>query len=85
MHNAFIVFFILQNILLDPLSIFAPSIEAVVDQNTFLHKHPYEILKAGEQNDVPWITGLNSDEGLLFTASMNCMNILYKVPVLIAD
>jgi carboxylesterase type B len=54
--------------MLNPLAIFAPTLEAVVDENTFLSKHPHKILESGEQNDVPWMTGLNSDEGLLFTA-----------------
>jgi carboxylesterase type B len=60
----------LQDPIMNPLEIFAPSIEETTNNsNIFLSQHPYDILKAGKASKVPILTGLNSEEGLLVTAS----------------
>jgi carboxylesterase type B len=55
-----------MNPLVDPIKIFAPSVEVgdPNDPNTFLAEHPYKILEEGRAYRVPYITGLNSEEGL---------------------
>jgi len=53
-----------SNHLRDPITIFGPTVE-VQSKSTFLSAHPREIIKAGKQSRVPWMTGMNSHEGLL--------------------
>ncbi|CAL8105113.1 unnamed protein product [Orchesella dallaii] len=56
--------------IMDPLKIFAPSIEVHSKDlaTAFLTEHPYDILKNGKAHRVPLLTGVNSHEGLLATA-----------------
>ena len=44
---------------------FLPVIEAVDDENSFLIEHPKKSLEDGKSAKVPWLTGINSAEGLL--------------------
>jgi len=62
---------------MDPIKIFAPSIETGSKENSpaFLTEHPYDILKNGKAHKVPLLTGVNSHEGLLATASNTFNNI----------
>ncbi|ODN06567.1 Venom carboxylesterase-6 [Orchesella cincta] len=67
--------------IMDPLKIFAPSIEVnVKDPSTaFLTEHPYDILTNGKANRVPLLTGVNSHEGLLATARIYHNKTLAKI------
>lgn len=68
------IFFIftVQNFLHDPLSVFKPSIEEIEDEEAFLTQDPLEIMKAGNiSNPVPWIIGVNSEEGLAVATGMH--------------
>lgn len=47
-----------------PLSPFAPVVEKRW-ANSFLDKEPYWLLKEGKVLDVPWITSIAADDGLL--------------------
>ncbi|KAJ3640836.1 hypothetical protein Zmor_027373 [Zophobas morio] len=46
-----------------PISPFAPVVEK--GSNPFLKEHPYELLKKGKVNDLPWISSNVADEGHL--------------------
>jgi len=62
----------LKTVLLHPLAIYAPSVESVLDENTFLTDEPYSLMKnGGIVNKVPWLTGVNADDGLIYSASNN--------------
>jgi len=37
-----------------------------VDENTFLSESPIELVKSSRVNNVPWLTGVNSEEGLVY-------------------
>ncbi|CAL8100204.1 unnamed protein product [Orchesella dallaii] len=59
--------------LLDPLreaiTIFKPSVEVdIPDGNTFITEHPRDLALRGDYNRVPWIMGVNSEEGLITSA-----------------
>nr|XP_022900261.1 venom carboxylesterase-6-like [Onthophagus taurus] len=56
-----------------PFSPFGPVIE-VEHKNAFLSKHPYQLLKDGPIQDLPWIVVLNKDEGI-FPAGPYYQNI----------
>ncbi|OXA51774.1 esterase E4 [Folsomia candida] len=61
--------------MMDPLresiAIFKPSVEVDIrDGNTFLAEKPTEMAKRGDFTKVPWVTGVNSEEGLVFSAAM---------------
>lgn len=58
---------------MNPLKVFAPSMEIGngKSNDVFLGEHPYDILKEGRAHRVPLLTGVNSHEGLLATASKN--------------
>ena len=45
-----------------------PPVAENVKQNYFIDRSPEEILKSGEVYDVPWISGIVSEEGLFLTA-----------------
>lgn len=51
-------------------SLFRPSIE-VDSPEPFLSKKPSDILKSGDFAKVPYITGVNSGEGLLYMIGKN--------------
>ena len=61
-----------------PLLLFTPVIEADT-QNAFLTEHPLNIVKSGKYLSIPWMTGVNSEEGLLKAAE------IYKSPKLIEE
>jgi len=46
---------------------YAPSVEAVIDDTTFLPYEPLEMLKNGSFAKVPWLTGVDSQEGMPFS------------------
>ncbi|CAG7830460.1 unnamed protein product [Allacma fusca] len=57
----------LDVILHDRLAMFTPSVESVNDSQTFLLSNPRKILEDGKfVNKVPWLTGILSEEGLLY-------------------
>ncbi|CAG7834680.1 unnamed protein product [Allacma fusca] len=47
---------------------FSPSIESIVDSDAFLTTQPYRLLELGNFNKVPWLSGANQAEGLIFVA-----------------
>ncbi|CAG7713563.1 unnamed protein product [Allacma fusca] len=47
------------------LEVFCPSVEVSSD-DSFLTKHPYDVIVDGEAQRVPWISGSASGEGLLY-------------------
>jgi len=54
----------------DRLALFSPTVETVNDSSTFLTDHPRRLLKEGRvANPVPWVVGVNSEEGLIYAAS----------------
>lgn len=46
---------------------FKPVIEPKVE-NAFITEHPTVIIKSGKCAKVPWITGMNTEEGVLRAA-----------------
>ncbi|KAB0800464.1 hypothetical protein PPYR_06204 [Photinus pyralis] len=56
-----------------PLAPFAPTVE-VESESAFLTKHPYKQLEDGDVLDVPWLTWITTDEGIL--GAMFLVNIL---------
>lgn len=52
----------------DAITLFVPTIERFVDEETFLSEHPQVLLKEGRFNKVAMIAGVNSEEGLLTSA-----------------
>ncbi|XP_071052670.1 juvenile hormone esterase-like isoform X2 [Onthophagus taurus] len=48
----------------DPMIPFKPVVEPKIKE-AFLSEHPIDIIKSGGVYDVPWITGLTTDEGSL--------------------
>ena len=42
-----------------------PTVEAIVDAETFLPDHPQKLMKAGKFTKVPLLLGGNAHEGLL--------------------
>jgi len=58
----------------DPLAFFGPVVEVSTHTPTdveFLTEHPYSIISTGRQRKVPWITGINVQEGLITTGGMS--------------
>ncbi|CAG7822765.1 unnamed protein product [Allacma fusca] len=56
--------------LLNPLHMYGPTIEIPAtrkNKDVFLPDHPYILMSTGQFHPVPWITGINSEEGLLLT------------------
>lgn len=51
----------------DPMIPFKPVIEPNLE-GAFLTEHPTDIIKSGKASDVPWITGLNTEDGVLRAA-----------------
>lgn len=50
---------------------YGPTVEVVDDNEAFLTKNPVQMLKDGEiVNNVPWIVGVTTNEGLANAASM---------------
>jgi len=48
------------------MDIFAPVIESQKGTGQFLTESPSEILKAGKNNRVPWLSGVMASEGTFF-------------------
>jgi carboxylesterase type B len=48
----------------DPITIFGPTIE-VPSKSAFMTEHPRELISKGKASRVPFMTGINSHEGLL--------------------
>ena len=47
---------------------FIPTIETVMHEDTFLPAHPLQMIKNGSLARIPWMAGVNSDEGLYLIA-----------------
>ncbi|CAL8109732.1 unnamed protein product [Orchesella dallaii] len=56
-----------KGIIRDEYSLFAPVIERVKDGGEFLADEPAELLSSGRFSKIPWLVGVNSGEGLLYT------------------
>lgn len=64
-----------RTLLHHPLAIYAPTAEAVADSNTFIGTEPLALMVNGSgMNYVPWLTGVNSEDGLLYSASNEIHN-----------
>ncbi|XP_076675393.1 carboxylic ester hydrolase-like [Andrena cerasifolii] len=50
--------------LYNPVIPFGPVVEKQVDPGPFINRSPVEVISRGEAMDVPWITGVMSEEGL---------------------
>ena len=73
LKNLSLIFELQDVILHERLAMFTPSVEAVNDSNTFLVSKPRKILEDGKfVNKVPWITGVLSEEGLLYALGKFC-------------
>lgn len=57
-----------QDPLRDHVTIFKPTVEFIDDDQAFITKQPHEIVASGNYSRVPWIAGINSDEGLITAA-----------------
>ena len=56
---------------------FRASVETVRDNSTFLSQHPEELLREGKFAKIPWMTGVNSAEGLVWMyRKLLCLNML---------
>jgi carboxylesterase type B len=47
-------------------SAFGPTVEGFLNSNTFLPADPVVLMKSRRINAVPWMTGVNADEGLVY-------------------
>lgn len=45
---------------------YGPIVEQVKDEKAFLTEEPETLLKEGNFNHVPWISGINSADGIIF-------------------
>ncbi|CAL8137610.1 unnamed protein product [Orchesella dallaii] len=64
----------------DPLSVFKPTVEEIDDDDAFLTQDPLELMKAGNVTTrVPWIIGVNSEEGLAVASVLVRDNSLLQV------
>ncbi|XP_043289142.1 juvenile hormone esterase-like [Venturia canescens] len=54
---------------LNPYCVFGPTVELVSD-DPIVTDHPMRIIERGEFRDIPWMTGLVADEGLLKTSEL---------------
>lgn len=55
-----------------------PPVAEKVDDNYFINDTPTNIIEQGRASDVPWITGVVSEEGLLMTAGRLLIPLRYK-------
>lgn len=53
----------------DPMIPFRPVIEPESD-NAFLTEEPIDIIKSGKSAQVPWVTGINTDDGAIRSAGI---------------
>jgi len=56
-----------KNIPRPKLGKFAPSIDMVKDDENFLPESPLDLLKKGKFARIPWLTGVDAEEGLPFS------------------
>ncbi|CAH1173955.1 unnamed protein product [Phaedon cochleariae] len=49
-----------------PFALFAPVVEVNNPANPFLTEHPYEMLKKGKVLDVPWMSSVTENDGLIY-------------------
>lgn len=59
-----------DNMITGRIHLFVPSIEVDVGQEIFLSTDPWELIKAGKVADVPYLIGVNSDEGMFLRNAM---------------
>ncbi|XP_071576019.1 venom carboxylesterase-6-like [Temnothorax nylanderi] len=50
--------------LYNPFTPFGPVVEKIGDEAPFIDRTPVEIINSGDVQDVPWVTGVTSEEGL---------------------
>ncbi|KAJ6648964.1 Venom carboxylesterase-6 [Pseudolycoriella hygida] len=60
----------MRQYLKDGITVFVPTLEAYVDENTFMSEDPRVLLKEGRFYKVPMIAGVTSEEGLVTSAIM---------------
>lgn len=61
----------MQDVLHDSKAVFAATVETIDDGSAFLTTDPLELLRKSRiENRVPWITGVNAEEGLILSAGM---------------
>jgi carboxylesterase type B len=60
----------LQDQLRDPKTVFVPSVETIHGPQSFLVETPEQILKKGNFSKIPWLTGVNSEEGLIISSQI---------------
>ena len=49
---------------------FVPTVETVIDEETFLTDTPLNLLKAGKFLQIPFMIGMNLDDGLVLSNRM---------------
>ena len=59
------------------IAIFAPTAEAIDDEDTFLSDSPLNLVQQGKFRPIPWLTGVLADEGLIFSAGKLYTFIIY--------
>ncbi|XP_077272625.1 venom carboxylesterase-6-like isoform X2 [Temnothorax americanus] len=50
--------------LYNPFTPFGPVVEKIGDEAPFIDRTPVEIINSGDVQDIPWVTGVTSEEGL---------------------
>ena len=75
--NNYIQKFYLQPWRLNPFTPFGPVVEKFSD-NPFINRSPIEIINSGDVQDLPWITGVVSEEGLYPVAGNLLLSFLIK-------
>ncbi|XP_015609913.1 esterase FE4 [Cephus cinctus] len=53
------------------LFVFRPSVEVDVGQDIYLPADPWQLLKTGQINDVPYVMGFNKDEAIIIATSIS--------------
>lgn len=67
-----------QGIIRDEYSLFVPVIERIKDGKEFMADDHTELIKRGQYSKVPWLMGVNSGEGLLYTIRKSTTNFKNK-------
>ncbi|XP_017765612.1 PREDICTED: venom carboxylesterase-6-like, partial [Eufriesea mexicana] len=63
--------------LFNPFSVFGPVVEKH-GPDAFITRSPIDVINSGEAYDVPWISGVVSEEGLYTSAEFVANNTLLK-------
>jgi len=50
--------------LYNPFTPYGPVVEKFGDEASFIDRTPVEIINSGDVQDIPWVTGVTSEEGL---------------------